>query len=531
MIVRGPRALIMSIVTLWMCTIFEAISNLAEDLDLAKFNWDKFIEREKASVSSIFAFLAKAGYLTCGALYLYRIWMFWYRSKLNKVAQTKGEAVAKGCPKNWTPSVYVRIRIRLRATKKLRIFCVIWVFSVVLALFMVDFILLIDPKMHQPLRSAICMFGVLPIFTIMVMLVRKVNKNYGLVEEYTMALAAITFSWVLRFSLFFTSFEESYYRFLIDFECEVVNIVAYFIYVMYVVRTFDVHKTSLPPTEMCAKLLNCCKGPSQDSLNKISFRDFTLQQVLSNKHGYKQFLSHAQDTLCAENLFFFVDVYRHRKCFINDDPFIRLSERETDVVKARARIEMDRIDQQLRDDPCTRVRSCTEIYNLYIKSRSQLEINIPGEMRKQLKNLLERKISTRSRPSFTERVWTEGGRASLMPLSRTRSIPKLLMKSTSRTSVDSMASISRTPSPVHRGSQTCDLTVDGSQNFSRQRMSSTQLSGSVCQIGDLYSAWKAVVNLLNSDSLTRFKMADKGRASWMEHELDRISSLRDVFEI
>jgi len=529
MTVRVPRALIMSIVTLWMCTIFEAISNLVWDLDLAKLNWDKSMKREKASVSSIFAFLARAGYVACGAIYLYRIWMIWYRSELNQVAQNKGEAVAKGSQKNWSPSVYVRMGNSLRARKKVRIICITWVFSVVLPLFLVDFILVIDQKMIKPLRGAICMVGAVPIFTLMVLLARNVKNCYGLVEEYKMALAAITFTTVLRFALFFTGLAESYYRFLIDFECEVVNIVAYFIYLMYIVWTFDVQRSSLPPTEMCAKLLNCCKGhSSQDSLRKITFQDYTLQQLLSDRHGWKLFLSHAHETLCTENLFFFVDVYRHRKSFVNNDPFIRLSEGETDVVYACARINMDWIDQQLRI-PSTRVLSCTEIYNLYIKSSSQLEINIPGKMRKQLEILFKRKISTRSGLSFIGRLWTERGSAAQVPLSTTMSIPKLFKWSTSALSADSMTPNLRTQRSMQRGSQLWNLPVDDIKNFSAQRMSSTQESGTECQIDDLYPAWKAVVNLLNTDSLVRFKMGDKGRTRWTEHELDQIPSIQNVF--
>merc|ERR1719419_2007766 len=49
MFVRVPKAMIMITLIMWMCTIFEATAQLAEDLDLAKVNWDEFINKEKGS--------------------------------------------------------------------------------------------------------------------------------------------------------------------------------------------------------------------------------------------------------------------------------------------------------------------------------------------------------------------------------------------------------------------------------------------------------------------------------------------------
>merc|ERR1719193_333716 len=110
MAVREPKAMIMSILTTWMCTVFEAISHLAEDLELAKLSWDEFMDREKVSVCSIFDFLSTAGYVFAGTIFLYRIWMFWYRSELNKEALILGEAAAKGGQVHQSRSMYLRMR-------------------------------------------------------------------------------------------------------------------------------------------------------------------------------------------------------------------------------------------------------------------------------------------------------------------------------------------------------------------------------------------------------------------------------------
>merc|ERR1719285_657344 len=146
MIVRAPNALIMITLTIWICTIFEAIANLREDLDLAKLNWDEFINREKGSVSLIFYFLATVGHVFCGTIFLFRIWTFWYRSQLNWVAQLWGEAAVKGNHENWRPSLYVRMGHTLKVEKKVRVVCFIWMSIVIIPSFMVELILVIDQQ-------------------------------------------------------------------------------------------------------------------------------------------------------------------------------------------------------------------------------------------------------------------------------------------------------------------------------------------------------------------------------------------------
>merc|ERR1719233_223935 len=506
MFVRVPKAMIMIILTIWMCTICEAAAQLAEDLDLAKLNWDEFISRESGSVSLIFYFLSTAGYIICSAIFLYRIWMFWYRSEWNKIAQIHGEAAVKGDRDNWSPSIYVKMGNTLIVRKKVRVLCFTWVSFAIVPLFLIEFILDMDQKTLQLLSVVINMFAIIPMFVLMTVIVRSVKNNYGVIEEYKGALAAIICSFGIRFSLLFTGFADSYYRFLIDFECRVAIAVIYFMYEMWVARTYNVNRKSSSETEMCAKLLNCCKGSSSlDIMKRTAWDDMSLQEVLSDSLLYKMFRSHVEDTLCTENLFFFVDVYRYRK-FFGNDPFWKLSENETMVVYACARIKMDWIDEEMRNTSSI-VLTCMEIYNLYIKPSSKMEVNIPGRMRKELVNLFEQKKrnSTRRGMSFIGKLVRQVTRNNTQRMHPQSSISGL--------SRNSMVSNPRLKSQrtLFRDSNVYKSSRDDSQNFSMHRHSTTQHSGTECLIDHLYPAWKALVNLLNSDSLVRFKMGHEGK--------------------
>jgi len=518
MFVRLPSAMIVVTLTMWMCTIFEAIANLAEDLDLAKLNWDKFLNRERDLVSLIFYFLSTVGYLFCSAIFLCRIWTFWYRSEWNKIAQIYGEAAVKENRGSLSPSIYVKIGNTLMARKKVWVLTFTWVSFVTVPLFMIDFILVIDQEILPLIAVVILSFGMIPMYVLMVVFSRSVKNNYGVVEEYKAALAAIICTFGVRFSLLFTGFADSYYRFLIDFECRVVIIVAYFMYVMYDTRRFDVNRKSLSATEMCAKLLNCCKGSSSlDSVGRRTFSDISLQQLLSDSLSYKLFLSHVEDTLCTENLFFFVDVYRHRKS-LDYDPFLKLSEGETMVVYACARIKMDWIDTEMRKTSSI-VLTCRDIYRLYIKPSSKMEVNIPGKMRKQLVNLFEPKKGTTRGLSFMGKLVSQ---------MTTRAIPTYSLPiqpnfSTS-SSQRSIGSNLKTQRSMYGGSYGDKWPSNDSPNFSMQRFS-PNFSENQCSIDHLYPAWKTLVNLLNFDSLVRFKMGHKGKTNCTESEsvvIDRL---------
>jgi len=501
MAVREPKAMIMCILTIWMCIVFEALGHLAWDLELAKFNWDEFRDREKVSVSSIFYFLASAGYVFSGTISLYRIWMFYHRSELNRIALICGEAAVKIGKINLNQSMCMRMRNSMRTRRKVMAVCFIWAFIVIFPLFLINFILSTYQKSLQRLSIVIFAVTTIPMFLFMVVLVRIVKNNYGVVEEYKMALAALICSFGIRYSLTFTGFAESYYSGLIDWECRAGLTCAYFIYVMYVVRKFDVQSKSLAAIGLCGKLLNCRKSSSSLNIMETkSFEDFTLPQLLSNSLGYKLFLAHVQDTLSTENLFCFVDIYRHRKS-LTHDPFLELTESENGAVYASlARIKMHWIDMEMIRKPSV-VLTCMEIYRLYFKQSSIMEINIPGMMRKQLANVFgqkrSRKSSTRKQQGdkgisqdIIARTSNQGTQCNIEIFSLSRTIPPFNQK-TVRSTV--------------RSSPEDNLSANYHHHFAAQRSSST--TETQPSIENMYSAWKAVINLLNKDSLVRFNMA------------------------
>jgi len=153
------------------------------------------------------------------------------------------------------------------------------------------------------------------------------------------------------------------------------------------------------------------------------------------------------------------------------------------------------------------VLTSREIYRLYIKPSSKMEVNIPGRMRKELVNLFEQKKrnSTRRGMSFIGKLVRQVTRNNTQRMQPQSSISGL--------SRNSMVSNPRLKSQrtLFRDSNVYKSSRDDSQNFSMHRHSTTQHSGTECLIDHLYPAWKALVNLLNSDSLVRFKMGHEGK--------------------
>ena len=82
---------------------------------------------------------------------------------------------------------------------------------------------------------------------------------------------------------------------------------------------------------------------------------------------------------------------------------------------------------------------------------------------------------------------------------------------------------------LFRDSNVDQMSRDGSQNFSMQRYSTTQHSETEFLIDHLYPAWKTLVNLLNNDSLVRFKMGHEGKTYCKESEIRVIPTISNVF--
>jgi len=68
-------------------------------------------------------------------------------------------------------------------------------------------------------------------------------------------------------------------------------------------------------------------------------QEFELHHVLRNKESFDHFRTFLQNNFCAENLEFFLDIYTLRKT-LAVDPYIALSEEESEVIKSCARVSL-----------------------------------------------------------------------------------------------------------------------------------------------------------------------------------------------
>jgi len=176
-----------------------------------------------------------------------------------------------------------------------------------------------------------------------------------------------------------------------------------------------------------------------------------------------------------------------------------------------------------------------EIYNLYIKPLSDLEVIIPGKMRKKLVALFEVKVpikgpgqSGRTRSLQIQQVYRHNSRGrfstTVVELSRSRQslFPERVVKK-----IDSrllspcfschrglnsydfqieLSDIKTTISKSKRGMRHAGITialdeiVESSDNSTSVDLVSGKLS-----IAHLYPVWKTLVTLLRNDALVRFK--------------------------
>jgi len=283
---------------------------------------------------------------------------------------------------------------------------------------------------------------------------------------------------------------------------------------------------SLHIKRSCVEMWTCCKAQRRIDKKWETFENLSLSELLSHRMGYDLFLVHVKETLCTENLFFFLDIYRLRKS-LPHDPFIELSKDSSSVVRSCAMLKMDWIDEEIRKDS-TVVPTCKQIYKLYVKPASQMEINIPGWMRQQLVNIFEQKyekhtlknkltsignlffrnsktVTSRELVSVeTPQQWLDSPKVNFWSVSTRRSAmkPKELSFEVSGTKRNTLSTVWTTetdilPFDVYLGSPS---------------------TSSEIPIEHLYPAWTTLVNLLNNDSLVRFKLGSQCKCSWRETE-------------
>jgi len=223
----------------------------------------------------------------------------------------------------------------------------------------------------------------IPLLCVEVILMWKANDIFGVVVEYKMLLVATLVEVIFICSLeLITAIKHSYYKIIIEFVSTSYIICFYFLWLKYW-KSFNIHNegfgsASYPSSTPCDIQLS-------DVLKQLPNRwieNYTFTDILSNKMYHAQFKHHIQQTLCAENLCFFVDVYIYRKA-LEYDPFIDMSDVWSKLIHECAAIKMEWIDDYIRENRDL-IPSTRHIYNLYIKPSSEMEVNIPGEIRLKL---------------------------------------------------------------------------------------------------------------------------------------------------
>lgn len=543
--IREPGAVILCSFTMWVSLILESLYHLLLNLDVAEDNWRRFNVIRPSSAAEICDMFAYAGFVLAGSMYLFRVWMFWYKSGVNEEAHGYGEVVAaqtmRGRPQ--LKSFYTNRRKDLGNRKVVTVACLLWFAMAIAPIVVVDFILNVDRRL---LKHIICAAVLIPVPCVMFYLLRNRKNKFGIVTEYKIAFLILLFTNGLNILLYFTGMKNSYYRWLIDYWLRSVLICAYFFWLMRFIRTFSIDNINNKEDRDCwsdFKKILCCDRTWVLGLQAktISFDAYQLNEVLEHKAGYNLFRDHVRDTLCAENLLFFRDVYLHRKN-LGEDPYIKLSVNDSDVIKACARVEMKWVDQESKRTPGM-IPTSTDIYKLYIRPFSQMEVNIPGRMRKSIVREFERKkLNFRKRLSIAvglssppapcrqfERSAVVLPEVELTPkanseLRESRTIEANLetreIRATSQCSKAGRGNSVNRTNPQSSTYSTAseevleirgDPIVSGSDVIPPHfHFTSIKNCGqSEPSIEYLYPAWKTLVNLLKNDSLVRFKMGNR----------------------
>jgi len=503
MITRGPpMSMILILLTVWVSILMEAMTHLTKDLELASENWNQFMNQNQMAVTSVLEALADACWVFCLAIYVFRIWMFWFKSGMNQAVQSFGDTAKRKGTKTRL-SYYLRKRKYLQNKKFVAVVCFIWAVILMIPVIVIDLIINSGQNGLEMIRIILSAVVAIPVFVFMIALTLNVKNKFGVVREYKVLVLAFASTLGMNFILITTPLADTYYRLLIGFEFRMFVCLANYIWLMFFLREFDVE--NLPKAE--------------------TFEDYSLHEVLSHKIGFGLFCGHVKETLCTENLFFFLDVYRHRKS-LPYDPFIELSEGACSVIRSCTMLKMDWIDEEIIKEP-TVVPTCRQIYELYVEPASQMEINIPGWMRKKIIKVFEKKKSVRSSWNLlarksaeksTEEHTEQGGIRPWMDsfYRRTRSTFSWKNESTrpsQGTCQGDKLSVLSTASNAENESLPLDEHL---------RTSSIR---TVYSIEHLYPAWRTLVSLLSNDSLVRFKIGMYSTTTWKEGDQDDIASI------
>jgi len=533
--VLEPNVIIVMSLLIWIRLIFESIYQLTLNLDEEVLN-------DYQITSWVFNMLNWFCCILVFGLYFFRVWMFWYKTVKARKASifVENDANRSGSsliqvwdgPSRSKPSGCLRNQRKIVAMSIFSVF--IWTTLLVVVHFVMD--------CHDCVqRYQLSFIALLPFVLTSFLLLRRVNNHFGVISEFIVVISLVFINFGLNvFLISFPGLKESYWTTLIDYLFRAVWLCCYLLWLLSTIRKFDVDRKK-SSFSLCDLLKSwstkwgwCCKGSiSEWHQHAPIVKDLNLPDILREQELFYLFRNHVEETLCPENLLFFVHVYIHRK-HLEDDPFLALTENEDSIIKECARIKMKWID----DEPLP-VPTCMEIYNLYIKPFSELEVNISGKLRKKFVALFGVKVPKKNRLQSC-RTWSlqvqqahkqkSRGRFSttVVELSRSVTVKQSLFPERVAKKIDS-----RLLSPCfscHRGLSSFDFQIELSEiktpnsnnkNIKRNAditivldeivessENSTSLdlvNSGVLSIAHLYPVWKNLVSLLRNDSLVRFK--------------------------
>jgi len=438
--IREPKAVLVMVIFLWTYILCQDMHHLilnleAPDIEIWKsFNNDDY-------------YLSKVGvicYLGGMTAFFYRGWMFWFKSGAGREATAFLWAMQRMATDELPFDDEPHPRLRRRATilpyddenqntyfsNRRRQLANPKIIGGVLVLFflMAVTVHIVLHGQEDEHEHRIWLLGLVffVIGCVEVYLLRNVEDKLGTLKEYKVVTVVAILQWGALLVIELSG--KTYYILLAELEVQTVSMIICIIWLRLHIGSFRVDETSDSPS------------------------DVTLSQVLSHENAFLKFVEHTKENMCFENLAFFVDMYALRKT-LGKDPFIALTVDDSTMIRDCATLKMTWIDQSISRNT-DNVPSAKDIFQLYVPPYSEMEVNIPGRMRKQLVVEFEQ--------------IPEQKRFSTILRQRTKDIK------------DSMRIVFGT-------------------DDNRTRNSDREL------VVKLYPVWKTLLSLLDSDTLVRFK--------------------------
>jgi len=467
--VRESYAVISMAFIVWIWMVLSTMWHMTLDLETATKDWETFIIRQSRTEGWILLVLSWFCFTAGFSCNFYRVWLFWYR-------MVAAKEVTHSCERcftraNWRNFFYSRKRRWLGNRRIVFCLCFLWFFLVSVPIVDEYFRFTQITNLKILVEACAC----LPLLCVEVILMWKANDIFGVVVEYKMLLVATLVEVIFIASLeLIPAIKHSYYKIIIEFVSTSYIICFYSLWLKCYIKSFNIHNEGFGSASCLSS--TSCDIQLSDAVKRVPKRlvkNYTLADILSNKMYHAQFKHHIKQTLCAENLCFFVDVYIYRKA-LEYDPFIDMSDVESNLIHECAAIKMEWIDEWVRENRDL-IPSTRHIYNLYIKPLSEMEVNIPGEVRQKLISEFENQR---------------------MPV-RIKADKREKFENNNRGRVAYSGYLSE------RRESTQSLTaVTPRATFSSQREHPGLHEPSIIH---LFPVWKCLVNIMNHDSLVRFK--------------------------